>query len=292
MFEMNELRSSEHYRSRGLFVPATHPVAGELEYIGPPWRMAGGYRLRAAAPLLGQHTDEVRGDWGAPRPSGSSAEAWSVPYAGAEKRPLAGVRIVDLTVVWAGAGGTALLGDLGAEVIRIEGNNRISRHDSARSTKESLSASDYRTALFPDREPQPRPYDRSAQFNWHSRNKLAACGNLETPEGRRAILELIKISDVFMENHGPGVMEKLGLGHEELLALNPRLIIARMPPMGLAGPMSSYLGYGPNFNSLVGIAAMDGYEGETPETAGDNYHMDEATPGGVAFAVLSGAVAA
>jgi crotonobetainyl-CoA:carnitine CoA-transferase CaiB-like acyl-CoA transferase len=190
-------------------------------------------------------------------------------------------------VVWSGPGGSALLGDLGAEVIRLEGNNRISRHDSAKSTKDSLSAGGYRTAMFPDREPQPRPYDRSAQFNWHSRNKLAACANLETAEGRAAILELIKISDVFMENHGPGTMEKLGLGHEELLELNPRLIIARMPPMGLAGPMSSYLGYGPNFNSLVGIAAMDGYEGESPESAGDNYHMDEATPGGVAFAVLS-----
>jgi crotonobetainyl-CoA:carnitine CoA-transferase CaiB-like acyl-CoA transferase len=287
LFEMSELSSSEHYRSRGLFVRAAHPEAGELDYIGPPWRMAGGYRLRAAAPLLGQHTDEVRADWATPPAAGSSAEPWSAPYPADSRLPLEGVRIVDLTVVWAGAGGTALLGDLGAEVIRLEGNNRISRHDSAKSTKESLSAGGYRTAMFPDREPQPRPYDRSAQFNWHSRNKLAACANLETAEGRAAILELIKISDVFMENHGPGVMEKLGLGHEELLALNPRLIIARMPPMGLTGPMSGYLGYGPNFNSLVGIAAMDGYEDETPETAGDNYHMDEATPGGVAFAVLS-----
>jgi crotonobetainyl-CoA:carnitine CoA-transferase CaiB-like acyl-CoA transferase len=287
MFEMNELRSSEHYRSRGLFVSATHPAAGELEYIGPPWRMAGGYRLRSTAPALGQHSAEVVREWSTPSAPRPAVEPWSAPYAAATRQPLAGVRIVDLTVVWSGPGGTALLGDLGAEVIRVEGNNRIARHDSARSTRESLSASDYRTALFPDREPQPRPYDRSAQFNWHSRNKLAACANLETPEGHAAIIELIKVSDVIMENHGPGVMEKLGLGHDELLAINPLLIIARMPPMGLVGPMSGYLGYGPNFNSLVGIAAMDGYEGETPETAGDNYHMDEATPGGVAFAVLS-----
>src|SRR6202034_3718997 len=108
-----------------LFVRAGHPRAGELDYIGPPWRMDGGYRLRATAPLLGQHSDDVRADRARP--------------------PLAGVRIVDLTVVWAGAGGTALLGDLGAEVIRLEGNNRISRHDSAKSTKESLSAGGYRT---------------------------------------------------------------------------------------------------------------------------------------------------
>jgi benzylsuccinate CoA-transferase BbsF subunit/naphthyl-2-methylsuccinate CoA transferase subunit len=83
------------------------------------------------------------------------------------------------------------------------------------------------------------------------------------------------------------VLEKLGLGHQDLLEINPRLIVARMPPLGMTGPMSSYLGYGPNFNSLVGIAAMDGYEGETPDTAGENYHMDEAAPAGLAFAVLA-----
>jgi crotonobetainyl-CoA:carnitine CoA-transferase CaiB-like acyl-CoA transferase len=194
---------------------------------------------------------------------------------------------VDLTVVWAGPGGTALLGDLGAEVIRIEGNNRIARQASARQTKESMATTGYSAAMFPDREPQPRPYDRSAIFNWHSRNKLAATGNLETPEGHRAIIELIKISDVFIENNSNGTLEKLGLGHEQLLKMNPRLIVVRMPPMGMTGPMSTYLGYGPNFNALVGIAAMDGYEGETPDTAGDNYHMDEATPTGVAIAVLA-----
>jgi benzylsuccinate CoA-transferase BbsF subunit/naphthyl-2-methylsuccinate CoA transferase subunit len=111
--------------------------------------------------------------------------------------------------------------------------------------------------------------------------------NLDSPEGRRAARELIAMSDVFVENNSNGTMEKLGLGHAELLELNPRLIVARMPPMGMSGPMSDYLGYGPNFNSLVGIAAMDGYEGETPDTAGENYHMDEATPAGLAFAVLA-----
>ena len=83
------------------------------------------------------------------------------------------------------------------------------------------------------------------------------------------------------------LFKKLGLGHERLLELNPRLIVARMPPLGMAGPMSDYLGYGPNFNSLVGIAAMDGYEGEEADSAGENYHMDEAAPAGLAFAMAA-----
>lgn len=201
--------------------------------------------------------------------------------------PLEGIRVVDLTVVWAGPGATALLGDLGAEVIRIEGNNRVSRQVSASITKEQVAAMGYHAATYPDKDPGPRPYERSALFNWHSRNKLAACMNLDTEEGRSAALRLLAISDVFVENNSNGTLEKLGLGHERLLELNPRLIVARMPPMGMTGSMSDYLGYGPNFNSLVGIAAMDGYEGQTPDTAGENYHMDEATPAGLAFAVLA-----
>jgi crotonobetainyl-CoA:carnitine CoA-transferase CaiB-like acyl-CoA transferase len=293
--EIHELMEHRHFRERGVFGSADHPAAGRLEYIGAPWRMRDGYRLRRTAPLLDEHGDEIRAELD----QTSSAAAlqpidWpSTPVespahtAPGQHLPLDGIRIVDLTVVWAGPGGTALLGDLGAEVIRIEGNNRIARQASAKYTKQSMAGTGYSAAMFPDRDPQPRPYDRSAVFNWHSRNKLAVSGNLETPEGHDAIIELIKISDVFIENNSAGTLEKLGLGHEELLAINPRLIVVRMPPMGLTGPMSTYLGYGPNFNALIGIAAMDGYEGETPDTAGDNYHMDEATPTGVAMAVLA-----
>jgi crotonobetainyl-CoA:carnitine CoA-transferase CaiB-like acyl-CoA transferase len=200
--------------------------------------------------------------------------------------PLDGIRVVDLTVVWSGPGGTALLGDLGAEVIRVEGNDRISRQVSAKVTKESIAAAGYHGGTYPDKDPGARPYDRTALFNWHARNKLAACMNLDTPEGHRAMLDLLAVSDVLVENNSPGVLERLGLGHELLTELFPRLVVARMPPLGLTGEMSSYLGYGPNFNSLVGIASLDGYTGEGPESAGENYHMDEAAPAGLAFAVL------
>jgi crotonobetainyl-CoA:carnitine CoA-transferase CaiB-like acyl-CoA transferase len=201
--------------------------------------------------------------------------------------PLAGIRVVDLTVVWSGPGATALLGDLGAEVIRIEGNDRLSRQVSSKVTKELIAATGYHGGTYPDKDPGARPYDRSAVFNWHARNKLSACMNLDTPEGHAALLDLVRVSDVLVENNSNGVLEKLGIGHERLLEVNPRLVVARMPPLGMSGPISDYLGYGPNFNSLVGIAAMDGYEGEEPDSAGENYHMDEAAPAGLAFAVLA-----
>lgn len=286
LLSVSEVLAHPHYRERGAFVAADHPVAGRLEYAGAPWRMERGFALRSTAPILDQHGDQVRtrgwlegGDRGDAAPAGDPGRDGDLP--------LAGVRVVDLTVVWSGPGATTLLGDLGAEVIRTEGNDRLSRQVSAKVTKAALDASGYHGGTYPGGDPGERPYDRYAVFNWHARNKLSVCMNIDTPEGRRAFLDLVAVSDVLVENNSRGVLEKLGLGHERLLEVNPRLVVARMPPLGLTGPMSDYLGYGPNFNSLVGIAAMDGYEGEGPDTAGENYHMDEAAPAGLAFAVLA-----
>jgi crotonobetainyl-CoA:carnitine CoA-transferase CaiB-like acyl-CoA transferase len=291
---MREILDHAHFRNRSVFVSAGHPLVGTLDYLGPPWRMDGGYRLNSTAPQLNQHEAEIRRD------AAEAANTRPTPIRWPDKAPrqreesdraaelpLQGIRIVDLTVVWSGPGGTALLGDLGAEVIRLEGNNRICRQDSAKWTRESLRDAGYRIGAFPDREPQPHPYDRSAMFNWHARNKLAACANLETEAGREAVLRLVDISDVLVENNSVSTLAKLGLSTEDLLRRNPNLIVVRMPPMGLDGPMSGYLGFGPNFNALVGVGVLEGYEGETVDQSGDNYHMDEASPWGVAFAIMA-----
>jgi crotonobetainyl-CoA:carnitine CoA-transferase CaiB-like acyl-CoA transferase len=202
-------------------------------------------------------------------------------------RPLEGVRIVDLTVVWAGPGGTALLGDLGAEVIRVEDIYRNSRNVPSAVDPTRLASSGYHANTFAESDPGTRPYERSSSFNWHARNKLSVTMTLTAPEGVSAFLKLVSLSDVVIENSSPGVLEKLGLTYERLRKANDQIILVRMPPLGLSGLMSSYIGYGPNFNSVVGIASMDGYEGESPLTAGENYHMDETSPPSVAFAVLA-----
>ncbi|NLT29115.1 MAG: CoA transferase, partial [Propionibacterium sp.] len=310
---VSEVLAHPHFRDRGAFTALEHPEVGVLEYAATPWQMAGGgFTLRRPAPLLDEHGEEIRAEGWSDDPAGfdtspsGSAQPtrpvrWlsAMPDASQSKPPadddasastpgpLTGVRVVDLTVVWSGPGGTTLLGDLGAEVIRPEGNNRMSRQVSAATSKESIAATGYHGGTYPDKDPGERPYDRTALFNWHARNKLSACMNLETPEGREAFLKLVAVSDVLVENNSNGVLEKLGIGNDELLRANPALIIARMPPMGASGPMSTFLGYGPNFNSLVGIAAMDGYAGDDAGSAGENYHMDEAAPAGVAFAVLA-----
>ena len=201
--------------------------------------------------------------------------------------PLQGVRVVDLTVVWSGPGATMLLGDLGAEVIRVEAINRSSRGVSAKLPSKPVIGREYATQGFADRDPGDRPYDRSPVFNWHARNKLSVSMPLDVPEGRAAFLRLMERSDVLIENNTKEVLPKLRLDFDTLSKVNSGLIVVRMPALGLTGPMSHYRGYGPNFNSLVGIQAMDGYADGDLTKAGENYHMDEATPAGAAFAVMA-----
>src|ERR1700749_4413379 len=92
-----------------------------------------------------------------------------------------------------------------------------------------------------DSGPGLRPYDRSSIFNWHSRNKLSVAMCLERPEGREAFLRLAEGSDVLVENNSNGVLERLDLAWDVLHEVNPRLIVARMPPLGLTGPLCDYL---------------------------------------------------
>src|SRR5207245_6642739 len=123
------------------------------------------------------------------------------------------IRVVDLTVVWAGPAATMLLGDLGAEVIRVEGIYRTSRDVSAKLTKEALAGFrfGYSAFTFAEADRGARPYDRSSNFNWHARNKLSASMCLETREGHEAFMRLIQKSDVFVENNSLPVLGKLGI---------------------------------------------------------------------------------
>ena len=204
--------------------------------------------------------------------------------------PLDGVRVIDLTVVWAGPGVTALLGDLGAEIIRVEDIHHFpnsTRGLAAKISREQAAGAGYIGGAYPASDPGEDPYNRHAMFNSHGRNKKSVTMNLADPDGRAAFLELVRKSDVFVENNSLRVIRNLNIDFDVLHEVNPRLIMLRMPPLGLTGPFSEFLGYGPNFNALTGIVAMSGYRNTDPSTAGDNYHMDEVAGPGGAFAVMA-----
>jgi crotonobetainyl-CoA:carnitine CoA-transferase CaiB-like acyl-CoA transferase len=175
--------------------------------------------------------------------------------------PLDGIRVVDLTIALAGAFSTMLLADLGAEVIKVESLQHYPtptkglREPPRGNNGVSMSvARDY-----PDSDPGSDPWNRLSWFNSQARNKRDVTMDLTRERGRELFLRLIAVSDGLIENNAAGLLERLRIGPDVLHDVNPRLIIVRMPPMGLWGPDSSATGFGWHFEDLGGFLRVQGY---------------------------------
>jgi crotonobetainyl-CoA:carnitine CoA-transferase CaiB-like acyl-CoA transferase len=204
--------------------------------------------------------------------------------------PLEGVRVADLTVVWAGPLATKLLADLGAEVIRVESKDRFPSSTKGLAPylpKELVPRLGYLGGAYPDHDPGERPFNRHAMYNVHGPNKLSCTMELDTPAGQEAFERLIAVSDVMVENNAVRVGERLGFGWERLSRINPRLILVRMPPLGLDGPYANAVGFGAHFEALAGVTYIRGYPEADPTRSSDTFHMDDASGHAVLFAVLA-----
>ncbi len=162
--------------------------------------------------------------------------------------PLAGIRILDLTMVWAGPSATRLLADMGAEVIKVE---------SARSWDM------LRSLHFLSGSP-PGWWDRAAYFNHNNRNKYGITLDLQTPRGRELALQLVAKSDMVFENYRADVIGKLGLDYADLRAAKSDIILVSMPSHGKSGPEKGNVAYGTNVEQLSGLASLSGYPGMGP----------------------------
>ena len=177
-----------------------------------------------------------------------------------------GVRVLDLTNLLAGPFPSLLLALLGAEVIKIESQAQL---DAARRP--------------------PYAYDNpdgSPVFNSINLNKLSVQLNLKQPEAIRLVHSLVSISDAVVENMRPGVMDRLGLGYQQLRQINPTLVFASISGAGGSGPESSYPGYAPAFNALSGLGHLTGYPDGPPAELHDS--IDCRVGATAAFAILSG----
>ena len=178
--------------------------------------------------------------------------------------PLVGVRVVDLSIIWAGPHCTRLLADMGAEVIKVESQGRF---DPIRGPLQPRQPAD---GCYPGNEPGERPYNRHGYFNERNRNKLGLCLDLQHPRGRDAFLRLVAVSDVVVENFSAGAMDRLGLGYRELRRAKAEIIMASMPSFGCTGPESHYVGYGATNDQMSGIVSVTGYEDGEPQNIGIN----------------------
>ncbi|MFZ2227787.1 MAG: CaiB/BaiF CoA-transferase family protein [Candidatus Nanopelagicaceae bacterium] len=157
---------------------------------------------------------------------------------------LDGVRVIDLTRVFAGPFSSQLLGDLGADVIKVE---RLGRGDESR---------DYGVD-----EGEIKP---GSPFLTHNRNKRSISIDLKTPEGKAIIKDLVKNADVLIHNYRPGVMERLGLAYPDLAKLNPRLVFASISGFGHVGSLSKRPANDLSIQSFSGLLSITGHPGGPP----------------------------
>ncbi len=169
--------------------------------------------------------------------------------------PLDGIRVIDLTMVWAGPFGARLLGDYGAEVIKIEAPKQW----------------DLLRSLGQIPREEHHWYNKSAYFNHNNRDKYAAALDLGDARGREVLLKLVAASDVVVENFRSDVMDNLGLSYDAVREANPRIIYVSMPGHGKTGPEKDFVAYGSNVEQLAGLVSLSGYEGDEPMKTGFSY---------------------
>ena len=206
------------------------------------------------------------------------------------KLPLEGIRVLDLTLVWAGPYCTSFLADLGAEVIRIESINTmmpLARGPLAHPTEAMLRGMSPWAGGTPGRVPGKRPWNRYPISNAHARNKLSMTVDLLRPEGMEIFMRLAKISDVLVENNPTETMEKLGISYEKLREQNPRFIMLRMPAYGNTGRYKNYRGFGLHIEGVVGHTLLRGYADMDPSSNTTVLMSDAAGGSQGAFAVLA-----
>ncbi len=163
--------------------------------------------------------------------------------------PLDGIRVIDLTQVLFGPFATMLLGDMGAEIIKIE---RPEIGDIARGNGPVVNGV-------------------STYFLSLNRGKKSVTLNLATRQGAELLLKLVKTADVLVENFKPGTMEKLGLGYEKVRKINPRIIYVSGSGFGQYGPYAGKPAYDVVVQAMGGVMSITGEEGGPPVRPGVSY---------------------
>ncbi len=229
----------------GRFVQPRRPFRIDDEDPPPP----------RPAPALGQSggsTDETRFESTRDRASDArsdSQDAASEQSPAADRLPLEGLRILDMTAWWAGPSATHMLACLGAEVIHVESTTRP---DGMRMVGGMLAAH------YPDW------WEASPFFLAANGNKKAITLDLASERGRELIEGLVARCDAVVENFTPRVLEGFGLTWERIHALNPQAIFVRMPAFGLSGPWRDNTGFAQTMEQLSGLAWLTGHPDDQP----------------------------
>lgn len=202
-------------------VAVDHPELGEIRMMGLPLTVENNPgAVRHRAPLVGEHTEEVAGDWAEPPANNASP--------GSGERPLEGLRVIDLASFIAGPVVSRHLGMLGADVIKVEA-------------------------------PAGDPFRGiGAMFATWNQAKRSIVLDLQTPEGQAELHRLAATADAVIENFRPGVSARLGCDQETLRAINPKLVFLSSPGYGVDETMAARPAFDPLAQALGGFMASQG----------------------------------
>jgi crotonobetainyl-CoA:carnitine CoA-transferase CaiB-like acyl-CoA transferase len=236
--DAREIVEHAQLRSRDLFVRLDYPHLGAA--IEHPDFFAkvrsGRIALRRRAPRIGEHDAEVREELARERVSPPPA----APAQPDKRNLFEGLRVLEIGSGAAGPVATSYLAEHGARVVRIESRERP----------------DFLRTL----NPHPKHgLDGVPMFILLNANKQTVALNLKHPEGLQLAEQLAKWADVICENYAAGVLEKLGLGHERVRALNPRVVMASGCLFGQTGPQRQYPGFGGQGSAISGFNHLTGW---------------------------------
>ncbi|MFN0145394.1 MAG: CaiB/BaiF CoA transferase family protein [Dehalococcoidia bacterium] len=249
---MLEVSADDHLGQRGYWV--TIPGEPSLRFPRGPFQVEGHITVPVSPPAR----------------EAQPAPAWTITESGAEaapatpdvpKMPLEGVRVLDLTRVWAGPLAGRFLADLGADVIAVE-------MPGGRGPRDVPASAAFITHLYPENDVGDRPWNRAGGFNKLFRNRRGITLDLKHPRCAEIFAELIRGADVLLENYSPRVMAQLGFDDETLRRLNPHIIHAAMPGYGRSGPKRDWVAFGPLIEASAGLTAMMGYTDSGPYRSG------------------------
>lgn len=205
-------------------------------------------------------------------------------------KPLDGVRVIDLTVVWAGTFAATLLADLGAEVIKVENIHvwqPMTRGAVARPPAAAIAAGAGWATGYPYGVPGERPWNYPPTFVQMFRNKYSVTIDLLSEAGREAFGRLVERSDALVENNAAGTLEKIGIGPDFLRAHRPDLIALRMPAYGQSGPYREARALGVHLESVMGHTMLRGYPDLDPSHITAIFSGDYVAGAHGAFAIMA-----
>ncbi len=242
--------SDHHIQERGFFGQVTHPVLGSFQQLGAPFMVEGKRLPPSVAPLLGQHNTEIFNGGVAssetePKalvPQGRNQRESAMASVPSTNKILRGIRVLAFTNGYAGPYAGRFLAQYGAEVIKVE------------SMKGGLDA-------FRHYGQSPN-IDAAPRFIECNLGVRSITINLKDPAGAQLVKELAGHCDAVLVNFRPGVLQRLGLGDEEIRKANPNIIILKLPGLGETGPKSWYGTWGFNLTAFCGMTYLWNHPGQ------------------------------